>query len=176
MYRKIFLTISALAVSVFMAGGKTPGKIFYTLPSTTVSMEVEALCENFHAGPYAAYAMKYLGIDARQQDQKTYTVRNIRLVPRIEADFSETYEISSGSSTIDAADMLKLTSQGLISIPGDFDGRTEVWSITEDSPVDSPVPLTGTSFSFAGDSFRGKVSVMPSLQTAFSGNGSHMLA
>lgn len=127
MYRKIFLTISALAVSVFMAGGKTPGKIFYTLPSTTVSMEVEALCENFHAGPYAAYAMKYLGIDARQQDQKTYTVRNIRLVPRIEADFSETYEISSGSSTIDAADMLKLTSQGLISIPGDFDGRTEVW-------------------------------------------------
>lgn len=127
MFKKAFLSLLATAMAVVSVSGRTPGKIVYSLPSTTVAIEVEALCESFHAGPYAQFAKKYLGVDARLTDGKTYTVKSIRLVPYIEADMSVSYEINTGSSAIDAKDLLKLSSQGLISIHGDFDGRQELW-------------------------------------------------
>ena len=135
MLRKIILSFSAAALSVLCASGKTPGKIVYSLPSTTVSMEVEAVREAFHAGPYAEYAMKYLGVEARLEDKTTYTVTGIRLVPYVEADPTAVYEINTGASSVTSADFLKLSSQGLVSLPGGFSERPEIWRFPSQSPA-----------------------------------------
>ena len=45
------------------------GFVTYSLPSTVITLEVEAVQEKFHAGPYARFAEKYLGIKARQKDE-----------------------------------------------------------------------------------------------------------
>ena len=37
--------------------------VTYSLPQTTVTVEVDAVQESFFAGPYAAYAKRFLGID-----------------------------------------------------------------------------------------------------------------
>lgn len=135
MLRKIILSFSAAALSVLCASGKTPGKIVYSLPSTTVSMEVEAVREAFHAGPYAEYAMKYLGVEAKLEDKTTYTVTGIRLVPYVEADPTAVYEINTGASSVTSADFLKLSSQGLVSLPGGFSERPEIWRFPSQSPA-----------------------------------------
>ena len=128
MYGKIILSVAAIALSGICASGKTPpGKIFYNLPSTTVVIEAEAVCENFHAGPYAEFARKYLGIDARIEDSRSYVVKSLRMTPFVEADPSAAHVLDVGQYSIASPDLLKLTSQGLVSIPGDFSGRSEIW-------------------------------------------------
>ena len=47
------------------------GYLTYSLPSTVLVFEVEAVRENFYAGPYAAYAEKYLGITVPLEDKQT---------------------------------------------------------------------------------------------------------
>ena len=128
MYGKIILSVAAIALAGICASGKTPpGKIFYNLPSTTVVIEAEAVCENFHAGPYAEFARKYLGIDARTEDSRSYVVKSLRMTPFVEADPSAAHVLDVGQYSIASPDLLKLTSQGLVSIPGDFSGRSETW-------------------------------------------------
>ena len=53
--------------------------VVYSLPSTTLSFEVEAVCEHFYAGPYAAYAAKYLGIDVRQKDEVSCRLTGVKM-------------------------------------------------------------------------------------------------
>lgn len=124
---RIFVAALALAGSVTQVCAQSGGKIVYSLPKTTLSLEVEAVCESFHAGPYAKYAKKYLGIDAREDDSNTYTVSRIKLTPRVEADMSTRYEINVGSSSVSESSLLKITSQGLISLNGSFSGGEETW-------------------------------------------------
>ena len=45
------------------------GYLTYSLPSTVISIDVEAVQEKFYAGPYAKYAEKYLGIKPRMKDE-----------------------------------------------------------------------------------------------------------
>lgn len=47
------------------------GYLTYSLPSTVISIDVEAVQEKFYAGPYARYAEKYLGIKPRVKDETT---------------------------------------------------------------------------------------------------------
>ena len=54
------------------------GMLTYSLPSTTIMLEVEAVQERFYAGPYAKYAEKYLGIKARQKDETTFQLTQVR--------------------------------------------------------------------------------------------------
>ena len=66
MLSKLLTLTAALAVCVSASAqkkGKDPeGFLTYSLPSTTITLEVEALQEKFYSGPYAKYAEKYLGI------------------------------------------------------------------------------------------------------------------
>lgn len=90
------------------------GALVYSLPSTSVRLKVEAQKETFHAGPYAKYAQKYLGIDARQNDATSYTVVAVDMCPLVEADLSERYTVTPGASGIPA--FLTMTAQGLVSV------------------------------------------------------------
>ena len=83
--KRTFLVL-LLSVLLVPAAEAQTGAVVYSLPRTTVNVKVEARREAFTAGPYAAYAQKYLGVAARTQNGTTYTLLNITLTPYVEAD------------------------------------------------------------------------------------------
>lgn len=124
-----FLTMTLAALPFIASAQKSSdpeGFLTYSLPSTTVVVEVEAVQEKFFAGPYARYAEKYLGIKARQKDETTYQLTEINLKPLVEADQSRRYSIPVKKSVVDAT-FLKLSSQGLISMADGTFGDATVW-------------------------------------------------
>lgn len=102
------------------------GFLTYSLPSTAITLDVEAVQEKFYAGPYAKYAEKYLGIKARQKDETTFQLTKITMVPLLEADQSRRYSINVKKSEIDAT-FLKLSSVGLVSFSDANFGDESVW-------------------------------------------------
>lgn len=118
---------AAFALLCIPAGAQGSGKLTYSLPVTSLVMDVEAVCEDFHAGPYAQYAKKYLGIEARTEDKSTYSVTRVSLRPYVEADPTCRYEINVGTGSVSEASMLKLTSQGLVSFIGNDMPQERTW-------------------------------------------------
>lgn len=106
-----------------MAQSDPAGSVVYSLPSTSVSLQVEVQKENFYAGPYAKYAQKYLGVEARQADEVNYTVSSVTMKPLTEADLSARYVLAKGTGT---ESFLSLSSQGLVSISSGA-GETTEW-------------------------------------------------
>ena len=102
------------------------GFLTYSLPSTAITLDVEAVQDKFYAGPYAKYAEKYLGIKARQKDETTFQLTKIKMVPLLEADQSRRYSINVKKSEIDAT-FLKLSSVGLVSFSDANFGDESVW-------------------------------------------------
>jgi hypothetical protein len=98
------------------------GTVSYALPQTTIRLEVEAVCEHFFAGPYAKFAEKYLGVQARQQDQTTCTLDDVKMTPYIEADPSARFFIDPEKTAY-----LSLSSQGLIAVSDGSFGETSQW-------------------------------------------------
>ena len=102
------------------------GSLSYCLPSTVVTLEVEAMQEKFYAGPYARYAEKYLGMKVRQKDETTYQLTQIRMVPYVEADQAKRYIIYVEKGSVDAS-FLKLSSAGLVSFMDAVVGGETQW-------------------------------------------------
>lgn len=124
------LTVMAVAVLPQLADAQKKadpeGFLTYSLPSTTINLDVEAVQEKFYAGPYARYAEKYLGIKARQKDETTFQLTEIRMTPLLEADQSRRYSINVRKSEIDAT-FLKLSAVGLVSFSDANFGDESVW-------------------------------------------------
>lgn len=124
--------VLALAIAVlpqFASAQKSTdpmGLVTYSLPSTTITLDVEAVQEKFHAGPYAKYAEKYLGIKARQKDETTYQLTQIKMTPLVEADLNRRYSLNVRKGDIDGT-FLKLSSTGLISFADANFGDQSVW-------------------------------------------------
>ena len=113
---------------ILQAGEQVPvGAIIYSLPSTTIALEVEAEHESFIAGPYAKYAQKYLGIDARTESADTYTISSIKMSPYIEADPTVRVAINLGTAKNPAANFLNFCSQGLIIASDSYTGKPSQW-------------------------------------------------
>lgn len=114
----IIITSALLAFSVAASAQKKDedpqGFLTYSLPSTVITLEVEAVQEKFYAGPYAKYAEKYLGIKPRQKDETTFQITQMKVAPYVEADQSRRYTLNVKKGSIDAT-FLKLSSQGLVS-------------------------------------------------------------
>ena len=144
--RRTFLMI-ALAMAVLTAdpasarkdrlvyyGDDPAGTVAYSLPSTTLTIDVEAIRENYYAGPYAQYAAKYLGIDVRKKDAVTCSLSDIRISSCTEPDTKRRFLLNmenAGSRTA----MLELTSAGLVSVaPGCPDIRS--WRFPAPSKAD----------------------------------------
>ena len=94
--KKITILFAALAAALSLRAQDPEGALVYALPQTVISIEVEAVREDFHAGPYAKFAQKYLGVDARQADAVSYTVAGITLNSYTEADPSRRYTVVPG--------------------------------------------------------------------------------
>lgn len=109
------------------------GTLAYSLPKTTLSFEVTAVREQFYAGPYAKYASKYLGIDARQSDKTTYEITEIKMSPCVEADQSRRFVVTPGDGT---KTFLQLSAQGLISISDGMTGEISYWRFPSRSKGD----------------------------------------
>lgn len=125
----IILTSALLALSVSMSAQKKSdpaGSLTYCLPSTTVTLQVEAVQEKFYAGPYAKYAEKYLGVKARQNDETSFQLTKISMTPFVEADQNKRYSVAVDKGNIDAS-FLKLSAEGLISFGDAAFGNETVW-------------------------------------------------
>lgn len=118
------------------------GMLTYCLPSTSISLEVDAVQERFYAGPYAKYAEKYLGIKARQNDETAYQISQIRMTPYVEADQSRRYSIMVTKGVIDAT-FLKLSASGLVSFGDASMGGETLWRF----PVQSEGDFSGKGVS-----------------------------
>ena len=102
------------------------GSLTYCLPATVISFEVEAVQEKFYAGPYAKYAEKYLGIKARQKDETTFQLTEVKMTPYAEADQRRRYSLTGIKGTIDAS-FLKLSCSGLVSFCDAVHGTQTAW-------------------------------------------------
>ena len=111
------------------------GALTYCLPSTVISLEVEAVQERFYAGPYARYAEKYLGVKAGQKDETSFQLTQIRMVPSVEADQSKRYTVFAPKGKIDAS-FLKLSSAGLVSFGDAAMGNGTVWRFPTETSGD----------------------------------------
>lgn len=122
---RLFLMAAFVALPAAVSAQKASdpeGHLTYSLPSTTIRLEVEAVQEKFHAGPYARYAEKYLGIKARQKDETSCHIVKVSMTPLVEADMSRRYALAVKKSALDAS-FLKLSSAGLVSFAdGSFGG------------------------------------------------------
>lgn len=68
--------------------------ITYNLPKTGLIATIDAQCTTYEAGPYAAYAEKFLGIDDVMLENKVrWEILNISLSTVAHADTSRTYHI-----------------------------------------------------------------------------------
>lgn len=118
------------------SSGEDPsGILTYSLPSTCIRIEAEAEREQFFAGPYAGFASKYLGLDVRQKDAVTYTLTKVDLKPYAEADQSRRFVLNSKGTETDAA-LLKLSSQGLVSLAECTGSQDVSWRFPVDARAD----------------------------------------
>ena len=116
-----------------------------------MKLEVEARQETFHAGPYAKYAQKYLGVDARQQDATKFEVTSVKMTSAVEADPALRYTVNPGAGM---PAFLALTSQGLVSI-ADAAAESTEWRFPSASKGDfSDKGLTSNLTSEAATLYR----------------------
>ncbi len=125
----VILTL-ALAGMPFFASAQTnadpEGYVTYALPSTTISLDVEAVQEKFYAGPYAKYAEKYLGIKPRMKDETTVQLTQLRMTPLVEADQGRRYSLK-GSKGVSTSSVFKLGSMGLVAFGDARFADESVW-------------------------------------------------
>ena len=107
--------------------------VSYSLPQTTVTVEVDAVQENFFAGPYAPYAKRFLGIDAREQDVSRSYLKEVRLLTRAEADPKARYSVDT-KGVEDR--FLALTAQGLVSFQDKLEAGDLVWRFNPQPEAD----------------------------------------
>lgn len=142
---KLILAVALMAMPKFASAQKSAdpeGFLTYSLPSTSIVLEVEAIQEKFYVGPYAKYAEKYLGIKARQKDETSFQLREIKMTPLLEADQNRRYTVNVKKGQIDAT-FLKLSSVGLISFSDAKFGDGSVWRF----PTESQSDFTGKGVS-----------------------------
>ena len=127
------LAAGMLFPAVRMTAQDPMGTVSYALPQTTITLEVEAVREDFHAGPYAKFAQKYLGVTARQEDQKTCVLSSVRMTPYIEADQTSRYYVTPDKN---AMSFLSLTAQGLVAVSDGNFGNGSEWRFASQADGD----------------------------------------
>lgn len=141
----LMVPAAAGAQDLYM-GSDPVGTVSYALPRTVVALEVQADLEEFHAGPYAKYARKYLGVDAKSEDSSVCRVTSVKMTPYSEADQSRRFSYAPGK---DQSTFLALTSQGLVSFGGASAAETQ-WRFP--ASVDGAVSEAGMSRNLTSES------------------------
>ena len=102
------------------------GYVTYSLPMTTITLDVEAVQETFYAGPYAKYAEKYLGIKPRMKDETTVQLTQIMMIPYVEADQNCRYSVNVKKGTLNPS-VFSLSSAGLVTFADAKFADETVW-------------------------------------------------
>lgn len=112
------------------------GVVVYSLPLTTVRVDVEAVCETYTPGPYCQWAKKYLGIDVPQEASTSYTLSRIRMTPYLEADRSCSYVVNLDGMLGEAspASFFEFSSQGLLLLSDENKGNVNSWRFPSMAP------------------------------------------
>ncbi len=139
----IILAMAGIAITASAQTNEDPeGYVTYSLPSTTISLDVEAVQEVFYAGPYAKYAEKYLGIKPRMKDETTVQLTQLQMVPLIEADQSRRYSVKA-SKGLNTSSVFKLSTAGLVTFADAKFADESVWRF----PVDVKGDFSGKGVS-----------------------------
>lgn len=118
------------------------GYVTYSLPMTTITLDVEAVQETFYAGPYAKYAEKYLGIKPRMKDETTVQLTQIKMIPYVEADQNCRYSVNVKKGTLNPS-VFSLSSAGLVTFADAKFADETVWRF----PVKSEGDFSGKGVS-----------------------------
>ena len=118
------IILSCLILAAFLPAAAQE-QVTYFLPATTVQVGVEAVKESFFAGPYAAYARKFLGIDVRQEDEVRTCLKSVTLDAATEADPAARFAAAPGKET-DL--LLTLSVHGLVCIGEDAAPEAVRWN------------------------------------------------
>lgn len=102
------------------------GAVSYSLPKTNLCIDVEAVQESFHAGPYAEFAKKYLGIEVALKDEQSCRLTKITVTPKIEADLAHRFSMVVPSKAFDCT-FLSLCANGLVAVNEGAFGEESVW-------------------------------------------------
>jgi hypothetical protein len=125
--KRILIALALLTLLLPEAGAQT-GAVIYSLPRTTVSLEVTAQRKAFTAGPYAQYAQKYFGVAARTQNEVTHTLTQITVTPYVEADPAVRYTVNLPDKS--SATFLQFCTQGLVVMADNYTGKPASWRFT----------------------------------------------
>ncbi len=132
----IVLALFAAALAASAQTKEDPeGYVTYSLPSTTISLEVEAVQESFYAGPYARFAEKYLGIKPRMKDETTVQLTQLRMNPLVEADQSHRYSVKA-SKSMNTSSIFKLSTAGLVTFADAKFADESVWRFPTEAKGD----------------------------------------
>ena len=134
---KMRKTAIALSLLICCVAAKSQ-EVTYSLPYSSFTVEVTAV-QNIHfAGPYSQYAREMLNMNVPALDVKDTYVKEIRVIPKLEADpYTPRYTCPAGSSV-----MLEMSAQGLISFSEKTSGAS--WRFYPSAAADfSTEGLTG---------------------------------
>ena len=121
---------SAQNINRLEKGQEIPdGVVIYSLPLTTIRLDVEAICETYTPGPYCQWAKKYLGIDVPQEAGVSYTLSRVEMTPYLEADRSCSYIINLDGflGKASPASFFEFSTQGLIVLSDENKGSGNFW-------------------------------------------------
>jgi hypothetical protein len=123
--------IAAVAASLLLPLYALAQDVTYALPFTTFTVEVHAVEEIHHAGPYSQYAKDLLNLNVPASDTKKTWIKEIRIVPHLEADpWAQRFTAPAGNSSL-----LAMSAQGLIAFGDGIEGKDLRWRF---QPVDAP--------------------------------------
>ncbi|MDR1226325.1 MAG: DUF4831 family protein [Prevotellaceae bacterium] len=114
----------AKVVSLHSVPQVDSGCFMYALPRTVFRVKMVVVREQFTAGPYAAYANKYLGItDAKVSSLSQSKISNISVVSLSEADPKQLYMVQPLESNV-YFDFLRMGQEGLMLSPAGYAGAS----------------------------------------------------
>ena len=123
--RTAILLIALACACTYAKAQSTPAGVSYALPKSVLLFDVKAQKTSFHAGPYAKYAAKYLGFEAKEADETTYSIVSVAVKSKTEADQSSRY--SAVVTPAGRRDYFSLSTQGLIVREGGPATGGNVW-------------------------------------------------
>ncbi len=116
----LFLIISCapsqnieVSKSASNAGG--PQTLIYCLPLTRIGIDVSVTKTTTKAGPYAAYAQKYLSLSgAPSTDSEVFEISKVSIIPVNEPDPDQFYAVTFKSYPSNLDKIFSMTQQGLM--------------------------------------------------------------
>lgn len=126
--RLILLPVLSLAILPMTAQNSDLSDVLvYSLPSTSLHLDVEAEREVYTPGPYAKFAKKYLGLDVDSEPYEKYHLLSVKVTPYLEADMNKKYAVSLVGIEGLASTFFQMTSQGVVIMSDQNKGDAEYW-------------------------------------------------